>query len=81
MDRFKTSDVIIPKNGDIRYPIEKSIFAINFPLKLFRVTVVNVGIESLKSLHTFLKNILYHMPLKFELNRMVLCTRQKPVFF
>ena len=33
----------------------KSIFAVNLPLKLFPATVANVDIESLKSLHTFLK--------------------------
>ena len=41
---------------NIKYPIEKSIFAVTLPLKLFRATVANANIVSLTSLHTFLKN-------------------------
>ena len=41
-------------NGNIKCPIGKSIFAVNLPLKLFRATVTNADIRSLKSLHTFL---------------------------
>ena len=54
-----------------KYPIGKSIFAVNLPLKLFRTTVANADIGSLKSLHTFLRKCLYHMLVKFEQNRMV----------
>ena len=41
-------------NGNIKYSIGKSIFAVNLSLKLFRVTIANADIGSLKSLHTFL---------------------------
>ena len=44
----------------------KSIFTVNLLLKLFRATVDNADIGSLKSLHTFLKKYLYHMLVKFE---------------
>ena len=44
-------------NGNIKYPIEKSNFPVTLPLKLFRATVANADIGSLKSLHTFLKNV------------------------
>ena len=37
--------------------IEKSVFGANLPLKPFPATVANVDIGSLKSLHTFLKNV------------------------
>ena len=39
--------------------IGKSIFAVNLPLKLFRATVANADIRSLKSLHIFLRIYLY----------------------
>ena len=44
-------------NGIIKYPIGKSIFGVNLPLKPFPATV-NADIRSLKSLHTFLKEYL-----------------------
>ena len=57
MERLKTSNVSI-SNGNIKYPIGKSIFAVNLPLKLFPATVANADIGSLKSLHTlFDKNV------------------------
>ena len=58
MERLWTFDVSI-SNGNIKYkyPIGKSIFAVNFPSNLFRFIVANADIESLKSLHTFLKKI------------------------
>ena len=34
--------------------------------KLFRATIANADIESLKSLYTFLTKCLYHMLVKFE---------------
>ena len=86
MERLYTSNVSI-SNGKIKCPIGKSIFAVNLPLKLFRATVANADIGSLKSLHTFLKKCLYHMPVKSERNRMVQTTRnfelfdKKPGFF
>ena len=58
----------------IKYPIGKSIFAVNLLLKLFLATVANADIGSLKSLHTFLKECLYHMLVKFEQNWMVQTT-------
>ena len=70
MDRLQTSNVNI-SDVDIKYPIGKSIFAVNLPLKLFPATVANADIGSLKPLHTFLKKCLYHMLVKFEQNRMV----------
>ena len=42
-------------NGNRKWPTGKSIFAVNLRLKLFRAT--NADTESLKSLHTFLKNV------------------------
>ena len=71
MERLQTSNISII-NGNIKYPIGKSIFLVNLPLKFFPVTVAN---GSLKSLHTFLKNCFYHMLVKFEQNRMVQTTR------
>ena len=56
MERLQTSDYSIG-NGNIKYPIGKSIFAVNLPLKLFPATIANADIESLKSLHTFLKTM------------------------
>ena len=66
MERLQTFNVGIRKSN-IKYPIEKSIFAATLPLKLFPATVANANIGSLKSLHTFLQNI----PVKFKQNRMV----------
>ena len=60
-----------PSNGNIKYRIEKSIFAVNLPLKLFRFTVANADIETFKSLHTFLLKYFYHMLVKFERNGMI----------
>ena len=51
--RLKTSNVSI-SNGNLKFPIRKSIFPVNLPLKLFRATVANADIKSLKSFHTFL---------------------------
>ena len=47
-------------NSNIKYPLETSIFAVKLTLKLFRVTVADADIGSLKSLHTFLKDIVPH---------------------
>ena len=44
-------------DGNIKHAIGKSIFAVNFPLKLVRVSVGNADSESQKSLHTFFKKI------------------------
>ena len=41
----------------IEYSIGKPIFGENLPLKLFRATVANADLKSLKSLHTFLKKM------------------------
>ena len=57
--------------GYLKYPIGTSIFAVNLTLKLFRVTVADSYIESLKSLHAFFKTYLYYMLVQFEQNRMV----------
>ena len=70
MDGLWTSNVSI-SNGNIKYPIGKSIFAVNLPLKLFRATVANADTESLKSLHTLFDTYFDHMLAKFEPNCMV----------
>ena len=67
-------------NSNIKYPIGKSIFAVNLPFKDFRATVANADTGSLESLHTFLKKCLYHMLMKFEQNRLVQSTRNVELF-
>ena len=66
---FRLANVSI-SNGNIKYPIGKSIFAVKLPFNLFPANVTNADIGSLKSPHTFLKKCLYHMLVKFEQNRM-----------
>ena len=61
-------------------PDRKVNFGVDLPLKLFRATVANADIGSLKSLHTFLTKCLYHMLVKFEQNRMVQTTRNFELF-
>ena len=56
MEKLWSSNINI-SNGNIKCPIGKSIFTVNLPLELFRVTIANADIESLKSLHTFLKKM------------------------
>ena len=79
MERLWTSNVSI-SNGNIEYPIGKSIFAVNLPLKLFPATIANTDIGSLKSLHTFLKKCLYHVLMKFEQNCVVQTTQKFELF-
>ena len=79
MERLQTSNVSI-SNGNIKYPIGKSIFAVNLPLKLFRTTVANADIGSLKSLHTLFDKYLDHMLVQFAQNWMVQTTRNFEVF-
>ena len=69
--------------SNIKCPIGKSIFAVNLPLNLFRVTVANADIGSLKSLHTLLKIFctICYMLVKFEQNRVVQTTRNFEGFF
>ena len=67
-------------NGNIKYPIGKSIFAVNLSLQLFPAIVANSDIKRLKSLHTFLKKCLYYMLVKFEQNCMVQITRDLEFF-
>ena len=67
-------------NGNIKYPIGKSIFVVNLPLKLFPATVTNADIGSLKSLHTLFDKDLDHMMVKFEQNCMVQTTRNFELF-
>ena len=74
MERLLTFNVYV-SNGNIKYPIRKSIFALNLSFKLFRRIVANADIGSLKSLHTYLNKCLYHMLVKFEQNHMVQTTR------
>ena len=56
MERLYTSNASIG-NGNIKYPIEKTVFEVNLPLKRFPNTVSNAEIDSLKSLHPFLKKM------------------------
>ena len=79
MEILQTSNVSI-SNGNIKCPIGKSLLAVNLPLKLFRATIANADIGSLKSLHTSLKKCLYHMLVNFEQNCMVQTTRNFELF-
>ena len=75
MERLQTSNVCSISNGNIKYPIGKSIFAVKFSLKLCPATIANANIiGSLKSLHTFLKKCLYHILLKFKQNLLMVQT-------
>ena len=74
MEKLWTSNVSISKFY-IKYPIGKSIFAVNLPLKLFPATVANADIGSLKSLHTLFDKYLDHILVKFEQNCIVQTTR------
>ena len=49
MQRLKISNVSV-RNGNMKCPIGKAVFAVNLSLKFFLSTVANVGIGSLKSL-------------------------------
>ena len=60
-------------NGNIKYPIGKSIFVVNLPLKFFPAIVANADIGSL--LHTLFDKYLDHMLVKFEQNCIVQTTR------
>ena len=79
MERLKISNVSI-SNSNIKFPIGKSSFAVNLPLKLIRASIANADIGNLNSLHTFLKNCLYHMLLKFEENCIVETARNFEAF-
>ena len=72
--------MLININGNIKCPIGKSIFAVNWPLNRFRATIANTDIESQKYLHTFLTKCLYHMLVKFEHIRIVPTTRNFELF-
>ena len=52
-------------------PIEKAIFAVNLPLKLFRVTVAKTDTGSVKTLHTLFDTYLDCMLTEFEANHIV----------
>ena len=67
-------------NGNIKYPIGKSFFAVNFALKLFPATVAKADIGSQLSLHTLFDKYFDHMLVKFEQNRMVQTTRNFELF-
>ena len=64
----------------LKCQVGKSIFAVNLPLKLFRATVANADIESLKSLHTLFDTYLDHMLVKFEQNCISQTTRNFELF-
>ena len=65
---------------NIKYPIEKSIFALNLPLKLSPATIANADIGSQISLHTLFDKYLDHTLVKFKQNRMVQTTRNFKLF-
>ena len=60
MDRLRLP-MSVSVIGNIKCPIGKQIFAVNFPLKLYRATVANADTGSLKSLHTVFDMYLDHM--------------------
>ena len=81
MKRLYISNVSI-SNGNIKYPIRKSIFGVNnLSLKRFLATVAYADIRSLNSPHTFFKEYLYNMLVKFERNRMVQTTPNFELFY
>ena len=63
--KYVWRDFRLPCNGNKKYRIGKSVFALNLPLELFRVTVTNANIGSLNSFHTFFTKYLY-MLVKFK---------------
>ena len=65
MQRLETSNISI-SNGNMKYPIGKSVFAVSLPLKLSPATVVYVGTGSLKSLHTLFNKYLDQKLVEFE---------------
>ena len=72
MERLKTSKVSI-SNGNVKYPIGKSTFAVNLPLRLFHAIVAK---SKVTTLHTFFKVQL----VKLEQNRTVKTTRNFELF-
>ena len=58
----------LPMSASVKCLIGKSIFAVNLPLKLFRVTVKNADTGILKSLQTLFDTHWDHMLTKFEPN-------------
>ena len=70
LERHQTSNVSV-SNCNIKYPIGKSIFAINLPLKLFCATNANADTGSLNSLCTLFDTYLDHMLTIFEPNLMI----------
>ena len=80
MERFYTFTISI-NNNNIKYQPKKLFFVLNLLLKLVRTTFANnADIGSLKSLHTFLKNCLYLMLVKFEQNHVVQTTTKFELF-
>ena len=63
MERLQTSYDTV-SNGNIKCPIEKSIFAVNLLLKLFRATIANADTGILLSIH--LNTYLFNMLAKFN---------------
>ena len=61
-------------------PDRKIMFTVNLPLTLFRAAIAIAGIESLKSLHTFLTKRLYYMLVKFEQIRIIRTIRNFELF-
>ena len=68
--KILTSNVSV-RYGNLKYPIEKSFFAVNLPLIFFRATVANANTESVKAFHTLFGTYLDYMLEKWEQNRTV----------
>ena len=80
MERLKTSNVSV-SNGNLKYPIGKSIFSVNLPLKLFCATVAKyANTESRKSLRTlfdtYLDYIIVHAGEIWTKSYSPKCTKQ-----
>ena len=52
MERLDQTSNVSIRNGDKKYPIRKSTFAVNLMFKLFRVTIANADIGSVRPLNT-----------------------------
>ena len=56
MERFWISNVSV-NNGSIKFPIRKSIFTVDLPIKIFLATVINADTGTLKFLVTLFDNV------------------------
>ena len=57
-------------NSNVKFPIGKSIFAVNFLFQLFHATIIaNADIERPKSLHTLFGKYLGHIWVNFGMGQ------------